>query len=210
MPPKRKAAGMLHFASFGTCSDCSAFQAKKTASSTITKKAKTASDTMKNASKAVAKQPSASAHLKAADSGLPSDNDASDVVEVAAAPSTSGAPCRTCGKPGLVQKNSQAKISSVANEGNPDFTGRFAWFNSYADELASVRPEKNPTAAQWAAVYSSHQQARLQPFAQGLLHAEARLPWSFSVSARTDRKAEEHGRQCLGVARRRDCWRIRW
>lgn len=125
---------------------------KTNASTSAAKKAKTAPATTANASKALAKK-SIAASLKSSNSGFQSDSDNSDVEAGTAVPSASGTQCPVCGKPGAVQDKAQQKPESDASD-SIDFSGQFAWFNPYSDELTSVLPEKNPTAAQWATVYS--------------------------------------------------------
>ncbi|GJE99804.1 hypothetical protein PsYK624_160750 [Phanerochaete sordida] len=128
MPPKRKAA-----------------VSKTNASSAATKKAKTAAAPAPKASKAAAKTTT----RDATDSGLPSENDASSDENEA-----SDAPCPTCGKTGLIGSTSQAPVTPAATT-TTDFAGNFAWFNSDDRDLASLRPSKKLTSAEWAKIHAS-------------------------------------------------------
>ncbi|EKM61888.1 uncharacterized protein PHACADRAFT_248792 [Phanerochaete carnosa HHB-10118-sp] len=59
-----------------------------------------------------------------------------------------------CGQPDLARTAAQIKPKSGAN-GVIDFSGHFAWFDPFSDGFASVvPPNEDPTAAQWATIYS--------------------------------------------------------
>lgn len=109
--------------------------------SNATKKAKTTPASTAEATTAATKK---SHTPESKDPAASPQCNASETAVVAAS-----GPCPSCGK--------AAGISSEAvprSNGGVDLTGRFAWFDLESEELKSVAPTRNPTAATWAAVYA--------------------------------------------------------